>query len=106
MTEKRYYAHKHLINEDKVHDKICHRLMNITETVEHMNMYYQKYTALKKENEQLKSLNNELRNELKISEKDYKVFNEVINYADELITKHLSEHYQRKWRKFCEIKGV
>lgn len=54
MTAKRYYAHKHLINEDKVHDKICHRFMNITETVEHMNMYYQKYTALKQENEQLK----------------------------------------------------
>ena len=56
MTEKRYYAHKHLIKEDKVHDKICHRFMNLTETVEHMNMYYQKYTALKKENEKLKQL--------------------------------------------------
>lgn len=54
MTGKRYYAHKHLMKEDKVHDKICHRFMDITETVEHMNMYYQKYTALKKENEQLK----------------------------------------------------
>ncbi len=53
---KRYYAHKHLISEDKVHDKICHRFMNITETVEHMNMYYQKYTALKKENEQCKMM--------------------------------------------------
>ena len=60
MTAKRYYAHKHFINEDKVHDKICHRFMNITETVEHMNMYYQKYTALKKENEQLKKQLKEL----------------------------------------------
>lgn len=59
-TAKRYYAHKHLIKEDKVHDKICHRFMNITETVEHMNMYYQKYTALKEENEQLKKENNKL----------------------------------------------
>lgn len=56
MTEKRYYAHKHLIKEDKVHDKICHRFMNLTETVEHMNMYYQKYTTLKKENEKLKQV--------------------------------------------------
>ena len=60
MTEKRYYAHKHLIKEDKVHDKICHCFMNITETVEHMNMYYQKYTALKQENEQLKKENEKL----------------------------------------------
>lgn len=56
MTDKRYHAHTSLINEDKVHDKICHRFMNFSETVEHMNMYYQKYTALKKENEQLKSV--------------------------------------------------
>jgi cell division protein FtsB len=53
MTEKRYYAHKHLTGS-KIHDKICHQFMNLTETVEHMNMYYQKYNALKKENEQLK----------------------------------------------------
>lgn len=45
---------KHLIKEDKVHDRVCHRFMNFSETVEHMNMYYQKYTSLKKENEQLK----------------------------------------------------
>ena len=64
MTAKRYYAHKHLIKEDKVHDKICHRFMNITETVEHMNMYYQKYTALKQENEQLKQENRKLKKDL------------------------------------------
>ena len=60
MTEKRYYAHKHLINEDKVHDKVCHRFMNISETVEHMNMYYQKYTALKKTIEIRKFVNTEI----------------------------------------------
>ena len=55
MTEKRYYVYKHLAGS-KIHDKICHQFMNLTETVEHMNMYYQKYTALKEENEQLKHL--------------------------------------------------
>lgn len=54
MTEKRYYAHKHLLQENKVHDKICHNFMNIDETVEHMNNQYWKYKQLKEENEQLK----------------------------------------------------
>jgi cell shape-determining protein MreC len=55
MTEKRYYAHKHLLQENKVHDKICHNFMNIDETVEHMNNQYWKYKHLKEENEQLKN---------------------------------------------------
>ena len=54
MTEKRYYAHKHLLQENKVHDKICHNFMNIDETVEHMNNQYWKYKQLKEESEQLK----------------------------------------------------
>ena len=54
MTEKRYYAHKHLLQENQVHDKICHKFMNIDETVEHMNNQYWKYKQLKEENEQLK----------------------------------------------------
>lgn len=53
MTEKRYYAHKHLFRENKVHDTICPKFMNINETVEHMNGQYQKYKQLKKENEKL-----------------------------------------------------
>jgi len=57
MTEKRYYAHKHLLKENKVHDKICHQFMNIDETVEYMNKEYLKYKQLKKENEQLKRKN-------------------------------------------------
>ena len=55
MTEKRYYAHKHLLQENKVHDKRCHNFMNIDETVEHMNNEYWKYKQLKEENEQLKT---------------------------------------------------
>jgi len=53
MDEKRYYAHKHLLQE-KVHDKICHNFMGLDETVEHMNNQYWKYKQLKEENEQLK----------------------------------------------------
>lgn len=48
MTEKRYYVHKHLLQENKVYDKICHNFMNIDETVEHMNSYYWKYKQLKR----------------------------------------------------------
>ena len=54
MTEKRYYAHKHLLQENKVHDKICHNFMNIDETVEHMNNQYWKYKQLKEAYTQLK----------------------------------------------------
>lgn len=54
MTEKRYYAHKHLLKENEVHDKICHRFMGLDETVEHMNNEYWKCKQLKNENEQLK----------------------------------------------------
>lgn len=55
MIDDRYYLHK-----IKVHDKICHRFMNFKETVEHMNVLYKKYTALKKENYALqKSLKEE-----------------------------------------------
>ena len=61
MTEKRYYAHKHLLQENKVHDKICPKFMNIDETVEHMNNQYCKYKQLKEENEQLKSKIEELK---------------------------------------------
>ena len=54
MTEKRYYAHKHLFQENQVHDKICHNFMSLDEIVEHMNNQYWKYKQLKEENEQLK----------------------------------------------------
>lgn len=54
MIEKRYYAHKHLLHENEVHDKRCHRFMGLDETVEHMNNEYWKYKQLKNENEQLK----------------------------------------------------
>ena len=63
----------------------------------------QELNNLDKENKKLRSVNQELRNELKISETDYKAFNEVIKYADDLIYGNLSEHYQRKWKKVKEL---
>ena len=87
MTEKRYFVHKHLINEDKVHDKICHRFMNITETVEHMNMYYQKYTDLKKENKQLKHD----ATVLICSNQEYRKENEQLKKEKQLLIESLSE---------------
>ena len=61
---------------------------------------------LERENKKLKSVNQELRNELKFDEKMYKTFKEIIDEADDLITSHLSKHYQRKWKNFCKHRGV
>ena len=61
---------------------------------------------LLKEHEKLTSVNQELRNELKFDEKMYKTFKEIIDEADDLITSHLSKHYQRQWKNFCKHRGV
>ena len=70
MTEKRYYAHKHLLQENKVHDKICHNFMSLDETVEHMNNQYWKYKQLKEENEQSKIFLEALKEELSLANRD------------------------------------
>lgn len=54
MTEKRYFLHKHL-GRDVINDTLCHNRLKGEELEEHMNVQYIKYSALKKENEQLKS---------------------------------------------------
>ena len=54
MTEKRYFLHKHLIKNDVIHDNICHKWLKGEELESDMNTLYNKYTALKEENEQLK----------------------------------------------------
>lgn len=87
MAEKRYYAHKHLLQENKVHDKICHNFMSLDETVEHINMYYQKYTVLKKENELLKQRNDRQCNQLKqlwelIENEDYNTLRSMLNQRE------------------------
>lgn len=76
------------------------------EVVALMNDLATKCSQLKNENEQLKSLNQELRNELQFDEKVYKTFNEIISEADDLITSHLSKHYQRQWKNFCENREI
>lgn len=53
MTEKRYFLHKHL-GRDVINDTLCHNRLKGEELEEHMNVQYTKYSALKKENEQLK----------------------------------------------------
>ena len=77
MTEKRYYAHKHLLQENQVHDKICHNFMSLDETVEHMNNQYWKYKQLKEENEQLKQQIQQLQHWNKcLAEKRHKELND------------------------------
>ena len=71
MTEKRYYAHKHLLHENEVHDKRCHRFMSLDETVEHMNNEYWKYKQLKNENERLKEEIKYLKDILARNEDEY-----------------------------------
>lgn len=65
-----------------------------------------KLNKLSDENEKLTSVNQELRNELKFDEKMYTTFKEIIDEADDLITSHLSKHYQRQWKNFCKHRGV
>lgn len=71
-----------------------------------LDQLIENYQQLEKENKQLKSLNQELRNELNFDEKTYKTFKEIIDEADDLITSHLSKHYQRQWKNFCKHRGV
>ena len=53
MSEKRYFLHKRL-GRDVIHDTLCHNWLKEEELEEHMNVQYTKYSALKKENKQLK----------------------------------------------------
>lgn len=89
MTEKRYYAHKHLLHENEVHDKRCHRFMSLDETVEHLNNEYWKYKQLKNENEQLKQENEWLKSEI---QKLYNFVKIDVDHNIEVYPKSLMEH--------------
>ena len=52
---KRYFLHKHL-GRDVIHDILCHNWLKGEELEEHMNVQYTKYSALKKEKEQIKNV--------------------------------------------------
>lgn len=45
------------LRKDKFHDIICHRFMNSKETEETLNILYDKYSSLKKENKKIKEYN-------------------------------------------------
>lgn len=98
MTEKRF---KSILNDIGLRDEKTGKdyIYFNPEIVDLIN-------NLVSENEQLKSENQELRNELKFDEKQYKAFIKVINEADDLIKSHLSNHYQRKWKNILEYYGV
>lgn len=59
---------------------------------------------LKHENNELKEKIQLLQGELNADAKQYKIFIDIIDEADDLICSHLSKHYQRKWRAFCKNK--
>ena len=48
MTEPRYYKRKHYFRNDEIHDKPCHRFMNIDEVVEELNWLEEQRQELKK----------------------------------------------------------
>ena len=78
MTEKRYFLHKHL-GRDVINDTLCHNWLKGEELEEHMNVQYTKYSALKKENGQLK---------------------QHIDFADKLIDDLGHEEMKRQWDEY------
>lgn len=118
MTEKRYYAHKHLLQENKVHDKICHNFMNVDETVEHMNNQYWKYKQLKEENEQLKEILGFLKNDNAedilnvLNSQENKIWelkqeNEQLKHQNELLSDELEQCravIDKQWSEYLKKK--
>ena len=95
MTEKRL-----IVDDDYAWiDTFTNTVIEIEDALDLVNKLW-------KENEKLKSVEQELRNELKFDEEMYKTFKEIIDEADDLITSHLSKHYQRQWKNFCKHRGV
>ena len=48
---------KKFLRKDKFHDIICHKFMDSKETEETLNILYDKYSSLKKENKKFKEYN-------------------------------------------------
>lgn len=65
-----------------------------------------KINQLHEENKKQSDLIENLRIELNLTTKDYNIFKEIIDEADDLICSHLSRYYQNKWRNFCQNRGV
>ena len=60
MIEKRYFAEKHLLRNDEIHDRICHRFLNTDETVELLNQLEKDRQFLKELEIEYKRVNNVL----------------------------------------------
>ena len=67
-------------------------------------LLYDENLQWKEENKKLKEKIQLLQGELNADAKQYKIFIDIIDEADDLICSHLSKHYQRKWRSFCKNK--
>ena len=116
MAEKRYYAHKHLLKENEVHDKRCHRFMSLDETVEHLNNEYWKYkqlfSELKEDRDYIHSLlDGEFEKRIKLEkENEYlkKKNNNLINmiarvqYRADLI-KEENEQLKQDLGEYCDF---
>ena len=75
--------------------------MNTFDDVETVTELLNKFSE---ENKELKEKIQLLQSELNADAKQYKIFIDIIDEADDLIMSHLSKHYQRKWRSFCKNK--
>lgn len=110
MTEQRYYLNKHLLRKDEFHDVICHRFMDLEETLDELNQLYGKCSHLKNENEKLKKDVEFFKGyredveELTVENVELK---EIIVFANNLMGRTYFT-YDDYWafRKLCEDKGV
>lgn len=106
MTEKRYFLHKHLIKNDVIHDKICHKWLKGEELESDMNTLYNKYSFLKKENEQLKKEKQFLYENIDflkkfIENQGFKVRLDSNVKCKDYGLKCLKCPYWNKWSRYC-----
>ena len=66
-TNKRYYAEKHLLRNDEIHDWICHKFLNTDETVELLNQLEKDRQFLKELKIEYKRINNILNDFMEIT---------------------------------------
>lgn len=67
MTEKRYFAEKHLLRNDEIHDIVCHKFLNTDETVELLNQLEKDRQLLKGLKFEYKRVNNILNDFMRIT---------------------------------------
>lgn len=109
MTEKRFtsqrtddYNFSDILDDGKWIG-ICHVDCE-DDFVDKLNELADENLQWKEENKKLKEKIQLLQGELNADAKQYKIFIDIIDEADDLICSHLSKHYQRKWRTFCKNK--